>query len=101
MLFEEPAIYEFNDYLNRWFAPQALDELRRYQALVQDYRYAGSPQPNTVSFGPFGSDDHTFDLDSPKSRKSNLSPCYKLIVTRRPTPTSGQEYLRWCEADAD
>ena len=99
MLFEESAIYETNDYLNQWFAPQALDELRRYQALIQDYRY--QDLLNVILSRSARSARMTthFDLDFPKKPQTEPYQCYKHSRICSPTQ-SAKQFLKRYSFDA-
>ena len=95
MLFEKPHKYEASSYLREWFAPQALDELQRYQAVIEDYhnkdllkiilsRSARSARMTTH-----------FDLDFPKKPQTEPYQCYKHGRICSPTQSARQFLKRY------
>ena len=95
MLFEEKPKYETNSYLQEWFAPQALDELQRYQAVIEDYHY--KDLLNVILSRSARSARMTthFDLDFPKKPQIEPYRCYKHSRICSPTQSARQFLKRY------
>lgn len=95
MMFEERSSYETSNYLRQWFAPQALDELRRYQALIQDYRYQDLLKVILSRSARSSRMTTHFDLDFPKKPQTEPYQCYKHNRICSPTQHARQFLKRY------
>lgn len=92
---EQKCLNSAGDYLNKWFAPQALSELLEFRDLIKNYedqeilkiilsRAARSSRLTTH-----------FDLDFPKNPQVGPYHCYKHRRTCQPTTTAFQFLKRY------
>ena len=99
MIFEEHAAYETSAYLREWFAPQALDELRRYQAVIHDYRHQDLLKTILSRSARSARMTTHFDLDFPKKPQTEPYQCYKHSRVCSPTQ-SARRFLKRYSLDA-
>ncbi len=99
MLLEKEASYETSFYLQNWFAPQALSELRSYQAVIQDYRYQDLLKVILSRSARSARMTTHFDLDFPKKPQTEPYQCYKHGRICSPTE-SARQFLKRYSLDA-
>lgn len=91
-----PKIKVDNPYLEKWFAPQALEELLTFRSFIPDYEY--QDLLNVILSRSARSARLTthFDLDFPKAPQTEPYFCYKHSRTCQPTTTAMQFIRRYC-----
>lgn len=95
MLFEKRATYDTSDYLREWFAPQALNELQCYRALIQDYYYQDLLKVILSRSARSARLTTHFDLDFPKKPQVEPYQCYKHSRVCSPTQNARQFLKRY------
>jgi hypothetical protein len=76
-LLETRGIYATSSYLTQWFAPQALEELLGYQAVIEDYHYKDVLKVILSRAARSARLTTHFDLDFPKQPQTESYSCYK------------------------
>lgn len=87
-----------NEYLNEWFAPQALDELLAFRRLTSNYEYGDFLNVVLCRAARSARLTTHFDLDFPKTPTRQPYWCYKHSRTCEPTQTAFK-FLRRYAAD--
>ena len=77
-----------NEYLNAWFAPQALDELLTFRGLTANYEYGDFLNVVLCRAARSARLTTHFDLDFPKEPTTQPYWCYKHSRTCEPTQTA-------------
>lgn len=95
MLLEDRHHYEVNSYLREWFAPQALAELQRYQAIIGDYHYKDLLKVILSRSARSARMTTHFDLDFPKKPQVEPYQCYKHSRICSPTQNARQFLKRY------
>ena len=94
-----PVPVEVNDYLNKWFAPQALAELIAFRSLIDQYQYQDFLKVVLSRAARSARQTTHFDLDFPKTPTTQPYQCYKHNRICAPTKTAFKFLTRYC-ADA-
>ena len=89
----EPIQNIESEYLRAWFAPQALDELLTYRALIPQYHYQDLLKIILSRSARSARLTTHFDLDFPKKPQTEPYWCYKHSRTCSPT-TTAYEFLK-------
>ncbi|HEX8143335.1 MAG TPA: DNA methyltransferase [Pyrinomonadaceae bacterium] len=84
-----------DQYLQRWFAPQALHELLNYRDLIADYRYQDLLKVVLSRAARSARLTTHFDLDFPKKPQTESYYCYKHSRTCSPTTQAFQFLKRY------
>jgi SAM-dependent methyltransferase len=92
-LLEKHAPYATSSYLTKWFAPQALEELLSFRAIIEDYHYKDVLKVILSRAARSARLTTHFDLDFPKQPQTEPYSCYKHSRICRPT-TSAKQFLR-------
>lgn len=93
--FDNGEISTKSDYLNRWFAPQALNELLSYRRLIDNYKYKDLLSVILTRAARSSRLTTHFDLDFPKKPQTEPYWCYKHGRTCEPTSTAFQFLKRY------
>lgn len=99
MLLERRPEYAGNSYLQEWFAPQALEELQSYQAVIGDYRYQDLLKVILSRSARSARMTTHFDLDFPRKPQIEPYQCYKHSRICSPTQ-SARRFLKRYSLDA-
>ena len=91
-----PSDLKTSDYLQRWFAPQALAELVAFRALIQDCRYRDFFSVVLSRAARSARLTTHFDLDFPKVPTTQPYHCYKHGRICAPTETAFKFIARYC-----
>ena len=94
-LFESKHTYSSNSYLQDWFAPQALEELQNYQAVIQRYQYQDLLKVILSRSARSARMTTHFDLDFPKRPQTEPYQCYKHSRICSPTQSARQFLKRY------
>ena len=94
-LFEGKNKYTTSSYLRDWFAPQALDELQNYQAVIPNYRYKDLLKIILSRSARSARMTTHFDLDFPKKPQVEPYQCYKHSRICSPTQSARQFLKRY------
>ena len=94
-LFERQADYFTSNYLNDWYAPQALKELLAYRDLIPDYHYQDVLKVVLSRAARSARLTTHFDLDFPKHPQIEPYRCYKHSRTCRPTQAARRFLIRY------
>ncbi len=94
-LLEQKAEYNVSDYLQSWFAPQALGSLLAYRKHIEDYTYSDVLRVILSRAARSARLTTHFDLDFPKQPQTEPYYCYKHSRTCRPTKNSAQFLKRY------
>ena len=94
---DPPQIENDNDYLSKWFAPNALNELLVFRRLIHDYHH--QDYFNLILSRSARSARLTthFDLDFPKTPTTQPYTCYKHSRICSPTTTALKFLIRYCQ----
>lgn len=84
-----------SEHLNKWFAPQALNELLTYRDLINKYTYKEILSVILTRSARSSRLTTHFDLDFPKKPQTEPYWCYKHSRTCQPTTTSLQFLKRY------
>ena len=84
-----------NDYLQRWFAPQALQELLVFRSLIKNYQYQDLLKIILSRSARSARLTTHFDLDMPKAPQTEPYHCYKHKRICQPTTTAFQFLRRY------
>lgn len=95
MLLESKAPYAASPYLREWFAPPALVELQRYQAVIGDYRYQDLLKVILSRSARSARMTTHFDLDFPRRPQTEPYQCYKHSRICSPTQSARQFLKRY------
>lgn len=90
---------ESSDYLNEWFAPQALAELTAFRSLIGEYEHQDFLKVVLSRAARSARQTTHFDLDFPKRPTTEPYQCYKHGRVCAPTKTAFKFIARYC-ADA-
>ena len=94
-LFESKHTYSSSSYLQDWFAPEALEELQNYQAVIQRYQYQDLLKVILSRSARSARMTTHFDLDFPKKPQIEPYQCYKHSRICRPTQSARQFLKRY------
>ena len=94
-LFEGKSRYSTSSYLRDWFAPQALEELQNYQAVIPSYRYQDLLKIVLSRSARSARMTTHFDLDFPKKPQTEPYRCYKHSRICSPTQSARQFLKRY------
>ncbi len=94
-LLESSPLYVASDYLRDWFAPEALQELLTYKALIGDYLYADVLKVILSRSARSARLTTHFDLDFPDKPQIEPYHCYKHSRTCQPTHNARQFLVRY------
>ena len=83
------------EYLKKWFAPQALDELLTFRNLINDYQHQDILKVILSRSARSARLTTHFDLDFPKTPQTEPYWCYKHSRTCQPTTTAYQFLKRY------
>lgn len=83
------------EYLKKWFAPQALDELLTFRDLINNYHYQDILKVILSRSARSARLTTHFDLDFPKTPQIEPYYCYKHSRTCQPTTTAHQFLKRY------
>lgn len=89
------GLHTENEYLRRWFAPQALRELLCYKSLIGHYRYQDIMKVILCRSARSARLTTHFDLDFPKTPQREPYYCYKHDRTCQPTANALQFLNRY------
>lgn len=99
-LLAEPSVSvpdpEANDYLNLWFAPQALAELTAFRSLIGEYQHQDFLKVVLSRAARSARQTTHFDLDFPKAPTTEPYHCYKHGRVCAPTKTAFKFLARYC-----
>ncbi len=84
-----------SEHLNKWFAPQALNELLTYRDLINKYKYKEILSVILTRSARSSRLTTHFDLDFPKKPQTEPYWCYKHGRTCQPTTTALQFLKRY------
>lgn len=91
-----PCDVPASEYLQRWFAPQALAELIAFRSLIQDCRYRDFFSVVLSRAARSARLTTHFDLDFPKAPTTEPYYCYKHSRVCAPTKTAFKFISRYC-----
>ena len=91
-----PVQGEANDYLNTWFAPQALAELVAFRSLIDQYQHQDFLKVVLSRAARSARQTTHFDLDFPKAPTTQPYQCYKHGRVCAPTKTAFKFLARYC-----
>ena len=94
MLENQPQ-YTPSCYLQEWFAPQALEELQSYRALIEGYYYQDVLKIILSRSARSARMTTHFDLDFPQKPQTEPYECYKHSRICRPTQNAKQFLKRY------
>ena len=94
-LLEPTAVYTPNSYLTEWFAPEALQQLLRYRALIGNYHHQDVLKVILSRAARSARLTTHFDLDFPKKPQTEPYQCYKHSRVCHPTADAGQFLKRY------
>jgi SAM-dependent methyltransferase len=94
-LFESKHTYSSSSYLQDWFAPEALEELQNYQAVIQRYQYQDLLKVILSRSARSARMTTHFDLDFPKRPQTEPYQCYKHSRICSPTQSARQFLKRY------
>ena len=94
-LLESRGKYTSSSYLTDWFAPQALEELQSYQAVIENYRYQDVLKIILSRSARSARMTTHFDLDFPQKPQTEPYECYKHSRICRPTQNARQFLKRY------
>lgn len=94
-LFEPQAVYTNNEYLARWYAPDALQTLLLYRSLIANYQYQDVLKIILSRAARSARLTTHFDLDFPKQPQIGPYYCYKHSRTCQPTNNAAQFIQRY------
>jgi DNA modification methylase len=95
-LFGEPLEFEsVNEYLKRWFAPKALNQLLIYKSFIGDYKYQDVMKVIISRAARSARLTTHFDLDFPKKPTTEPYYCYKHGRTCNPTDDADKFISRY------
>ena len=87
--------YAASSYLQDWFAPQALSELRAYQSVIVQYHYQDVLKIILSRSARSARLTTHFDLDFPQKPQTEPYQCYKHSRICQPTQTARQFLKRY------
>ena len=94
-LFESKHTYTTSSYLTDWFAPQALEELQSYRAVIPNYRYQDLLKVILSRSARSARMTTHFDLDFPKRPQTEPYQCYKHSRICSPTQNARRFLKRY------
>ncbi len=94
-LLESSPLYVASEYLRDWFAPEALQELLAYKALIGDYVYADVLKVILSRSARSSRLTTHYDLDFPTKPQNEPYQCHKHSRTCQPTHNARQFLVRY------
>ena len=94
-LFEGQTVYNVNEYLAAWYAPQALSTLLLYRSLIPEYTHQDVLKIVLSRAARSARLTTHFDLDFPKQPQNGPYYCYKHKRTCQPTTNAAQFIRRY------